>query len=278
MIRELTALAALVAPPGLAAAQPAEAEAEAAVVEAAPPPAERTPDTSLEAHRTSFEALTERAIGRTSRRVRYDWRSAPLEVGLLGGLPAELNNFDSLRAGAFVRVPVGGFLVGVEAAYVWVWGSDSSDTLALTPYRQPGRPDRIELDATFTLPLAEGIVTARPGFLPSAQLVLQSIAHLRYLLYPGGFADLGFTDTLAALFSASLGEDELAALESERLPGMQIDPGRLATLVGLGADLYFQSGFFLRHELLVAVPLLTGFTDSELGFGLELNLSTGFSF
>lgn len=275
MIRRLQAVAlATLALPVAAAAQ----EAAPPEQEAAGPPAAPTPDTSLEAHRTPFDALTERAIGRTSRRVRYDWRDAAVEAGLLGGLPAELNNFDSLRAGAFARFPVGGFLIGLEAAYIWVWGSESSDTLALTPYRQAGRPDRVELDFTFTLPLAEGIVTARPGFLPSAQLVLQSHVHLRYLLYPGGFADLGFTDTLAALFSASLTDDEIAALEDDRLPGMKIDPGRLATLVGLGADLYFQSGFFLRHEILVAVPLLTGFTDSELGLGLELNLSTGFSF
>lgn len=236
------------------------------------------PDPALDALRTPFEALTERAIGRTSRRVRYDWRAATLEAGLLGGLPAELNNFDSLRAGAFVRVPVSGFLLGLEASYVWVWGSESSDKLALTPYRQPGRPDRVELDATFTLPLAEGIVTAWPAFMPAAQLVLQSHAHLRYLLYPGGFAGLDFVDTLQALFSGSLTDEEINNLEDERLPGMQIDPGRIAALVGLGADLYFQSGLFFRHEILIAVPLFAPLTESELGLGLELNLATGISF
>ncbi|MCB9529097.1 MAG: hypothetical protein H6701_12070 [Myxococcales bacterium] len=254
--------------PTLAAAQPP-----------APAPDPRPePDPALEALRTPFEALTERAIGRTSRRVRYDWRKATLEAGLLGGLPAELNNFDSLRAGAFVRVPVSGFLLGLEATYVWVWGSESSDKLALTPYRQPGRPDRVELDATFTLPLAEGIVTAWPAFMPAAQLVLQSHAHLRYLLYPGGFDDLDFVDTLRALFSGSLTDEEIANLEDERLPGMQIDPGRIAALVGLGADLYFQSGLFFRHEILIAVPLFAPLTESELGLGLELNLATGISF
>lgn len=254
----------------------------AAAQEPAPEPAPdarraHDPD-ALASDRTAFEALTERAIGRTSRRVRYDWRKGTAEVGLLGGLPAELNNFDTLRAGAFVRFPVRGFLLGLEASYAWVWGNESSDRIALTPYRQPGRPDRVEVDATFTLPLAEGVVTAWPAFVPAAQLVLQSHVHLRYLLYPGAFEDLGFLDTLEALVSGSLSDQEVANLEDARIPGMAIDRGRYVALVGLGADLYFQSGFFLSHKVLVATPILHFATDSALDFGFELDLSMGLAF
>lgn len=238
----------------------------------------RLPDTAIEQHRTPFDALVDRAIGRTSRRVRYDWRKATAEVGLSGALPAELNNFETLRAGVFGRFPVGGVLLGVEASYVWVFGTTSTERLALTPYRQPGRPDRIEIDLTLAFPLAEGIVTAWPGWFPSAQLVLQSHLDARYLLYTGAFDGMDFTDTARALFSGSLSDRELANLEDERLPGMQIDRGRYAFLAGLGADLYFQSGLFFSHKLLVAIPLLAGATDSELYIWLELHLLTGFSF
>ena len=236
------------------------------------------PDQTLESLRTPFDALTERAIGRTSRRVRYDWRRGDAQVGVHGGVPAELNNFDSLRAGTFVRVPTSGMLLELGLSHVWVSGSESTERLALTPYRQAGRPDRFELDLGLAFPLAEGVVTAFPRFFPSTELVFNAHANFRYLIYPGGFADLGFQDTLLAIVSGSLSDAELENLEDERLPGMEIDPARYGLLVGLGVDLYFQSGMFLSHKLLVAVPLLQFVADSELGYGYELDLLLGVAF
>ena len=210
--------------------------------------------------------------------MRYDWRRDATQLGLNGGLPAELNNYDSLRAGVFARFPVSSVLLGVEASYVWVSGNTSSERLALTPYRQPGRPDRVELDFTFAYPLAEGIVTAFPSFMPSTQLVLNAHADFRYLYYPGGFAGLDLTDALRAIVSGTLTDDELENLEDDRLPGMEIDRARYGLLAGLGADLYFQSGLFFSNRVLVAVPLLNFATEGDLSFGLELDLSLGLSF
>ena len=238
----------------------------------------RTPDTSIQRHRTAFEALTERAIGRTSRRVRFDWRRGGAQVGVLGGLPAELNNFDSLHAGVFVRAPTGGLLVEGALRYVWVEGSDSTRKLALTPYRQAGRLPRLELDVSAAYPLAEGIVTAAPGFMPATQLVLNGVGHFRYLHYPGSFAGLGLTDTFKAILSPRLTEEELDNLEADRLPGMKIARGRWVALAGLSLDLYFQSGFLVSTRTLVSLPLLAPATRSEILFGLELNLSLGFAF
>ncbi len=238
----------------------------------------RLPDTAIERHRTPFDTLMESAIGRTSKRLRYDWRKATAEVGLSGSLPAELNNFDSLRAGVFGRFPVGGLLLGLEAAYVWVSGSESTERLALTPYRQPARPERIELDLTLAYPLAEGVVTAFPSWFPSAHLVLQSHVDLRYLLYPGAFDGFTFTETIEALVAGSLSDREINNLEDIRLPAMQIDRARYGFLAGLGADLYFGSGVFVSHKVLVAVPLFAAATESELYFALELHLLTGMSF
>ncbi len=266
---------------GLSVAWGQTAAPDPAAPEAPPPEPEESdlqPDESLSRHRTVFEALTERAIGRTSRRVRYDWRRGAVQVGATGGLPAELNNFDSLRAGGVVRYPTGGVLLGLGVSYVWVSGSESTDLLALTPYRQPGRPDRLELDFSLAYPLAEGVVTAVPRFLPSTELVLNAYGHFRYLVYPGGFADLGLADTLKAIVSGSLSDDEVENLEDERLPGMEIDRGRYALLFGLGGDLYFQSGFFITQKILIAVPVLRFLTDTRLGYGYELELALGFAF
>ena len=266
--------------PSEASGEPLEASGEPseASAEPSPPRLPRLPDASIERHRTPFDTLMESAIGRTSKRLRYDWRKATAEVGLTGSLPAELNNFDSLRGGIFGRFPVGGLLIGLEASYVWVSGSTSTERLALTPYRQPARPERVELDLTLAFPLAEGVVTAFPSWFPSAQLVLQSHLDLRYLLYPGAFEGFTFTETVQALVAGSLSDREVANLEDIRLPAMEIDRSRYGFLAGLGADLYFASGFFVSHKVLVALPLFALATDSELLFAIELHLLTGFSF
>ncbi len=235
------------------------------------------PDKTLTRFRKPIQALTERSIGRSSRRVRFDWRRSAVMLGAMGALPAELNNYDTLKAGGFVRFPSDGVLIELGLSYAWVSGSVSTEKLALTPYRQPGRPDRVELDVSLAYPLAEGIVTAFPRFVPATELVLNAHAQFRYLIYPGGYADLDFTDTLKALVSGQLSEAELNNLEDDRLPAMEIDPARYGVLAGLGNDLYFASGFFYSHKFLVVVPLLNFLTETELGYGYELNVSVGFA-
>ena len=238
-------------------------------------PVDRKPDQTLLRHRTAFDVLTERTIGRTSRRVRFDWRRSTVHFGATGALPAELNNFESLRAGGFVRFPGAGMLFEASASYVWVRGTESTERLALTPYRQPGRPNRLELDFSGALPLAEGLVTALPRLVPAAELVLNAHAHFRYRIYPRGYADMGLRDALKAVVSGSLSDAEQENLESQRLPGMEIDPARYDLLAGLGTDVYFQSGLFFSHKMLVAVPLLQFINDTKLGFGFELAVSMG---
>ncbi len=241
-------------------------------------PTEGAPDRGIEQHRTAFDALTERAIGRTSRRVRFDWRRGGLQVAALGGLPAELNNYDSLRTGALLRVPTDAGLVEFGLSYVFVSGSESTERLALTPLRQAGRPDRFELDFGFAYPLAEGVSTAFMGFIPATELVLNAYGNLRYLLYPSGFTDLSFEEVAAALFAGTLSDKELANLEDERLPGMELDKARYGSLFGLGLDLYFQSGIFFSQKALIALPVLRFLTDTQLGYGYEFDISLGFAF
>ncbi|MBI5543499.1 MAG: hypothetical protein HY901_06390 [Deltaproteobacteria bacterium] len=266
---EESASSAPTAPVEQTGSKPASETASAAdgQPEAAPPPLER--------YRTPWEALSERLIGTASRAVRFDWRQKTLGLGLLGGPLLELNNFSSAQAGAFVRVPLGVVMGDLAITRVFTWGSQSTDQLALTPYRQAGRPSRFDLDFNVALPLAEGVVTARPGFFPPTELVFSLDAGLRYSFYPGGFGGMGFGDVVKALFSPGLSDQERANLEDERLPGMEVDAARYNLLVGGSLDIYFQSGGFIAPRVMVAVPVLSGLSKSGLGWWWELTLGLG---
>lgn len=261
---------------------PAEDPAEAPIevsdeVPAADPAPDHVQDDALERHRTAFNALAERAVGQTSRAVRFDWRRSAVQVAVLGGLPAELNNFDTLRGGLAIRWPGDELLFALSLAWASVSSSESTDQLALTPYRQPGRPSRLELDFDVGFPLAEGAATAFMGWIPAVEVVFSAVARLRYLIYPGGWSGLGLRRTLGAIVDPSLTGRERDNLESDRLPGMKLDAGRYGLMGGLSTDVYFQSGLFFTTQMMLAVPLLDGLTDTELPYGFELDVWLGYA-
>ncbi|WNG44444.1 hypothetical protein F0U60_10230 [Archangium minus] len=235
-------------------------------------------DTTIERHRTPFEVLNERMIGTASRAVRFDWRQTQASVGLVGSQLLELNNFKSSRLGGFVRKPIGDFLGEIAITRVFTRGSASTEKLALTPYRQSGRPSRFELDINLGYPLAEGVATARPGFFPATELVFSANAGLRYLFYPGSLSGASFGETVTSLFALKLSEREIENLERSRLPGMQLDGARYSLLTGLSLDVYFQSGGFLSPRVMIALPLISGVDGSGLGWWWELNFGAGWAF
>jgi len=283
MIRSLLLIACLALPrTALAAEEPAAEEPVAEEPRGDEKPAAESEneqeDTSLDRYRTPFEVLTERMLGTASRAVRFDWRQTRVGVGLVGSQLLELNNFRSTRMGGFVRMPIKGFLGDIAITRVFTQGSESTAKLALTPYRQSGRPNRFELDLNLGYPLAEGVATARPGFFPATELVFSANAGLRYLFYPGSLAGASFADTARSLFAPQLSELEIENLESARLPGMQLERARYSLLTGLSLDVYFQGGGFLSPRVLIALPLLSGFNDSGLGWWWELSLGAGWAF
>lgn len=250
-------------------------EADATPETDATPEAE--PDASLDRYRTPVEALTERMIGSASKSVRFDWRKSPVAFGITGSELLERNNFGSTRLGGFVRMPLGNFLGEVAVTNVFSWGTDSTEKLALTPYRQFGRPSRLELDFNLGHPIAEGVATALPGFIPAAEFVLSANVGFRYLFYPGGFRDESFGDVAAAVLTPRLTEDELQNLEYRRPGGMQIDSARYGLLAGLSTDVYFQPGIFVSPRMMVALPLLSPLNGTGLGFWWELSLGLGWA-
>lgn len=233
------------------------------------------PQDPLAEHRVPLDSLVNRTIGSTSRPVEFDWRRKPVHLAATGGFLAELNNFNTLRAGGLVRLPTGRVLVDLGVSYADVWDSPSSRALALTPYRQAGRPDRLEVDIGLGLPIAEGVVTAAPRFFPSVQMVFEVYAGVRYLAYPVGFKQLSTREVATAIFSPTLTTPELENLEGSRLDAMEIDPARYGVMVGIGDDLFFESGLFVTPRVLVAVPLLAPVTGSTLRVWPELSLAIG---
>jgi hypothetical protein len=233
----------------------------------------------IDRHRASIEELNERMIGSASQSVRYNWRKMNAGVAFALSSLLELNNFGSSRMGVAVRRPVW-FLMGeVALTRVSTWGTDSSEKLSLTPYRQFARPSRFELDVNLAMPLAEGVVTAWPSFFPATQLVFSANAGFRYAVYPGSFGGLSFLETTTALIAPHLSPREIANLEPDRVPGMQIDTARYGVLVGLSVDVYFHQGLFLSPRAMINVPLLHGFqARGGLGWFWELSCGLGWAF
>lgn len=239
------------------------------------PATEQEPEDPLSEHRVSFDVLADRTIGTTTAPVKFDWRRSPAHIAAQGSFLLELNNFDSARGGALVRLPSDGLLFEVGVSYVGVWDTPSSRLLALTPYRQPGRPRRFELDLVAGLPLAEGVVTTFPRFFPAVEMVFSGYAGLRYLVYPTGFAQMKAGKIIEALFSPALTDTEILNLDSERRASMQVDKGRYGLMLGFGDDLYFKPGLFVSPRVLFAVPLLAPITETDLLFFTDLSLAIG---
>ncbi len=254
----------------------AAAAQDEAPAEGPPPlPSEEDP---LSPYRLEFEDLVARAIGTTSGPVAFDWRATTVQIAASGSYVAELNNFNSMRGGVMVRLPSRGSVVELGVSYAGSWDSPSSTLLARTPYRQPGRPNRMELDVTVGVPLAEGVVTMAPKVFPAAELVINGYAGVRYALYPTAFRGLTFGQGLAAAFSPALSQDEVDNLDRARLDAMEVDRGRYGVMAGLGNDLYFANGLFVSPRVLLAVPLLAPASQTELLVWADLALVVGVAF
>lgn len=275
MIRSLLVLFVLLSSPRAVLA--AEEQAPKPTPESSPAGPEKTDDT-LEGFRTPLDALTERMIGTASKSVRFDWRKSTLGIGLIGSDLLERNNFGSTRLGLLARRPFGKFMGELAISRAFTWGTDSTEKLALTPYRQYGRPSRIELDVNVGYPLAEGVVTALPDFFPATELVFSANAGLRYLFYPGAMSGMKFQDVATSLLAPRLSDHELGQLEPSRPGGMQIDPARYGLLAGISLDVYFGSGGFLSPRAMMSVPLVGVVTGTGLGFWWELSLAAGWTF
>lgn len=246
--------------------------------EATPDPYDGAVDDSISKFRAPFGVLTERVIGTASKPVLFNWRRSTVQVAATGSFLFELNNFNSMRVGALVRAPLGGPVFEIGATYVGVWDTPSSRLLALTPYRQPGRPDRLEVDLGVAMPIAEGVVTSFPRFMPALQLVFNGYVGFRYLIYPTGWGGMRPGQVGAAIFAPKISQIELGNLDNERKAAMQVDTGRYNFMAGFGNDIYSKAGVFVSPRLLVAVPLIAPVSETKLRWWADFSLAIGKAF
>jgi hypothetical protein len=241
-------------------------------------PVEAPVDDDLTKYREDFVLLADRTIGTTATAVEFNWRRSPVQLAATGGFLTELNNFNSARVGGLVRLPTEGLIVELGVAYAHTWDTPSSELLALTPYRQPGRPSRGQVDAGVAVPLAEGVVTVAPRWFPAVQMVFNAYGGLRYELYPRAFQGLRAGQVAGAALSPALREEEISNLDRTRLDAMAVDPGRYGLVAGFGNDLYFKPGIFVSPRVTVSVPLLAGVSGTDLVFWADLSLAAGMAF
>lgn len=233
------------------------------------------PEDPLQRYRTPFPVLTERVLGTASRSVEFDWRRTRLHLGATGAQLFELNNFDSLRAGGVARLPSDNLLYELGVGWVFVNDTDGSELLALTPYRQPGRPRRVAVDFNVGIPLAEGVVTTAPRWFPAVELVFSAYAGLRYAWYPGAAEGQRFRERVGAAVNPRITKPERENLDAARLDAMRVDPGRYTTMIGFGNDIYFRQGVYVNPRASLAVPLLAPISNSRLLWWGEFSLSLG---
>ncbi len=233
---------------------------------------------SLGRFRLPWELLVDKTVGTTSKPVRFDWRRTTVHVGGFAAQPAEFNNYNSFRAGVLARVPSDALMYEFGLSYVWVFETESSQRLALTPYRQPGRPERLEIDFSIGVPLAEGVITSWPSWFPAAELVFSAYFNLRYLIYPSGFEGVKFRNILGSSLSPRLSDDEIENLDDSRLPGMEVDRTRYTLYAGLGTDIYFDFNMFVAPRVMISVPLLAAIAESQMRLALEFSLAIGAAF
>lgn len=242
------------------------------------PGAEPVLDDRLSRYRTPFSVLAEQSIGTASKSVEFNWRRTTAHLAATGSHYFELNNFNTLRAGGLVRLPVERFIIEVGGSYVWVWDTPSTELLALTPYRQPARPRRIEVDLAVGFPVAEGVITTFPRLFPAVEIVFSPYVGLRYLVYPMSFENMKVREIVGALASPTLSGQELNNLDDRRLDAMSIDPGRYGVMIGFGNEIYFKQGVFIMPRAMFAVPVFAPVSETDLLFWADLSLAIGVAF
>lgn len=219
-----------------------------------------------ESEQSRFNTLVARTVGTTARPLIYDWRSQSCLLSIEAGPVIDLNTFESYHTGISCTIPRENTWISLGISRVWTLETDNSKILDRTPYRQVGRPSRYEIRSTFGLPVAEGIVTVMPSWLPAWDMVFSLQTSLHYLIYPESFSGLkgNFLDKVSKVFlSRSLSADEASAVQQSAPQSLLVDPSRLNILFGSSLHVFVQGGWFNRVQVEVGTPLLRAAPDSD---------------
>lgn len=221
-----------------------------------------------------FPALVERTVGVAGKSVRFDWRKKKNLIFVNVGQPVEYNNFETYRTAAAVQFPAENLTLGFGLAKAFVFSTASADAIALMPYRQAGRPERWELELSGFYPVAEGVVTFRPDFMPAAQMVFSLAADVRYMVYPSLFSGQDFSNGFKSLIATRLSEADKDKLSPSAPAAMKIDSAKISVLTGFNLHLYTSGGLIVSSKAMLALSILgtamPRHADLTLGLGYAL--------
>lgn len=221
-----------------------------------------------------FPALVERAIGVAGKSVRFDWRKKSHLVFANVGQPVEYNNFETHRVAAAIQFPSDNLTWGLGLARALVSSTPSADAIALMPYRQAGRPERWELELGGFYPVAEGVVTFRPDFMPAAQMVFSLAADVRYMIYTSLLSGQSVSSGIKSVIATRLSNSDKDRLSSSAPTAMKIDSAKTTVLTGFNLHLYTAGGFIVNSKAMLALSLLgtslPKHADMTLGIGYAL--------
>ena len=221
----------------------------------------------------SFNSFVDRVVGQAFRPTVFNWRKSSDMWLFEMGMPTELNNFESKRFSVLYRIPQDDYSWDLGIAWVNTKETLSSQKIGLTPYRQYGRPSRLELDGGLSVVLSEGISTFFPNFIGSNQIVLSAQVRFRYLSYLTQYKGLKAKDFFNAFFTLEMQDKELENIKSKRLPGMEQDPAHYNFLWGERIDLYAKNGMSFSQGVLVGLTLST-----RLGLWWEYSIGIGYAY
>ena len=163
---------------------------------------------------------------------------------------------------------------GVGLGKVFVFSTESADAIALMPYRQAGRPERWELELSGFYPVAEGVVTFRPDFMPAAQMVFSLAGDVRYMIYPSLVSGQGFSNGFKSLIATRLSESDKERLSPSAPAAMKIDSAKIAVLTGFNLHLYTSGGLIISSKAMLALSILgtalPRHADLTIGLGYAL--------
>lgn len=224
---------------------------------------------------TPLDDILKSQVGSVARASVYLWRQKTLLLSFDAGQLVEMNAFESKKFALMARFPGESMTFQLGLSRIFVAGTDATDALELTPYRQAGRPSRYELDSGIDLTISEGVANQLFDFYPLGQMVLSFQARLRYLIYPTTSKKGAFKDKMRSLFAVELSDEDFDDLSRTAPAGMAVERGRLNALVGLRFDHYAVSGFSLNANLLLALPLRVSDND-ELKSWWEMAVGVGY--
>ncbi|SMF71092.1 hypothetical protein [Pseudobacteriovorax antillogorgiicola] len=234
----------------------------------------------IEDQKKPVSSILRKTTGIAIRPSIHRWRKSSLSLKLEYGQISELNNYDSEHVTILAEVPGETFSYQIGVRRVVVATTESADSLAKTPFKQPGHASRFEIVTGLKAPIHEGIGSQLFNLIPQAQMVVSGLLRLNFHQYLDATNNENPLDILKNQFKPEIGGDEYQGI-LDRAHGAML-PSRSRHSIGLGLvlDHYYP---VLEGQAIVVTASVLMMTDvhqdeASLSKWLEYNLGVGYDF